>query len=158
MPVFFEGGIVGPECVRLTRTPGCVEPFFLNNVLHLISSRRPLHVQRGKREMAIDLDMLRRLMIKLPPLPEQRESPTYCSRSPARSLPRRRAHEVPSIRATLSAQKRIKNNRHFSRFCIHPLHYRWRNCHAHSCINIGSSNVKAVMLKAKAPLERGGAA
>lgn len=73
MPVFFEGGIVGPECVRLTADTGLCEPFFLNNVLHSYFQSGVLYTfNAGSGEMAIDLDMLRRLMIKLPPLPEQK--------------------------------------------------------------------------------------
>ncbi len=73
MPVFFEGGVLGPGCVRLAADTALCEPFFLNNVLHSYFQSGILYtLNAGSGEMAIDLDMLRRLMIKLPPLPEQK--------------------------------------------------------------------------------------
>ncbi len=73
MPVFFEGGIIGPGCIRLSADTGLCEPFFLNNVLHSYFQSGVLYTLNvGSGEMSIDLEMLRRLMIKLPPLPEQK--------------------------------------------------------------------------------------
>ncbi|HSV96739.1 MAG TPA: restriction endonuclease subunit S [Spirochaetota bacterium] len=73
MPVFFPGGILGPGCVRLSADPAQCEPFFLNTVLHSYFQSGVLYtLNAGSGEMAIDLDMLRRLIIKLPPLPEQK--------------------------------------------------------------------------------------
>lgn len=73
MPVFFKGGILGPGCVRLSVDTGICEPFYLNNVLHSYFQSGVLYtLNAGSGEMAIDLELLRRLMIQLPPLEEQR--------------------------------------------------------------------------------------
>ena len=73
MPVFFPGGILGPGCVRISADPGVCEPFYLNNVLHSYFQSGVLYtLNAGSGEMAIDLELLRRLMIKLPPIPEQK--------------------------------------------------------------------------------------
>ncbi|MBP7603304.1 MAG: restriction endonuclease subunit S [Spirochaetes bacterium] len=73
MPVFFPGGILGPGCVRISADPGVCEPFYLNNVLHSYFQSGVLYtLNAGSGEMAIDLELLRRLMIKLPPISEQK--------------------------------------------------------------------------------------
>jgi len=73
MPVFFPGGILGPGCVKLSADPALCEPFYLNNVLHSYFQSGVLYtLNAGSGEMAIDLELLRRLMIKLPPIPEQK--------------------------------------------------------------------------------------
>lgn len=73
MPIFFSGGILGPGCVRITADPEICEPFYLNSVLHSYFQSGVLYtLNAGSGEMDLDLELLRRLMVKLPPITEQK--------------------------------------------------------------------------------------
>lgn len=65
MPVFFEGGIVSPDCLRLRAVQDRIEPFYLGNVLHYLYRRGDL--ERVKRGDAIDAASLLQLEIAYPP-------------------------------------------------------------------------------------------
>ncbi|MBP7605303.1 MAG: hypothetical protein KBA15_15350 [Spirochaetes bacterium] len=71
MPVFFEGGVVSPDCLRLRAVPERIEPFYCANVLHYLYRRGDL--ERVKRGDAIDAALLLQLEIAYPPPDAQKK-------------------------------------------------------------------------------------
>lgn len=73
MPLSFAGGILAPECVKISVDRSRMEPFFLNNLLHYYYRKGILDSCRlQSEERPIGLDFLKKMLLPLPPLEEQK--------------------------------------------------------------------------------------
>ncbi len=74
MPVFFEGGVLAPGCLRLAARTDSVEPFYLVNVLHYHFRKSSLDaVMAHNGERTVNIQLLKKLPVYLPPLDEQKK-------------------------------------------------------------------------------------
>lgn len=73
MPLSFAGGILAPECVKISVDRSRAEPFYLNNLLHYYYRKGILDTYRMQsEERPIGLDFLKKMPLPLPPLEEQK--------------------------------------------------------------------------------------
>ena len=72
MPVFFEGALLGPGCIRIAPDASVADPFYVCNVLHYLYRGGFLNAVMGG-DGGIDMALLAELPIKLPPMEEQKK-------------------------------------------------------------------------------------
>jgi hypothetical protein len=73
MPMSFAGGVLAPECVRLTPDARRADPFYLNNVLHHFYHDGVMDELRvSSDDTEISTGLLLKLCVPLPPRDEQK--------------------------------------------------------------------------------------
>ncbi len=73
MPIFFAGGVLAPECVKLVPDRKRCEPFYFNNVLHHYYHTGVMDTVRiSAEEKEISLTLLGKLPVRLPSLQRQK--------------------------------------------------------------------------------------
>jgi type I restriction enzyme, S subunit len=73
MPMSFAGGVLAPECARLTVDMRCADPFYLNNVLHHFYHAGVMDELRvNSDDTELGMGLLLKLCVPLPPPDEQK--------------------------------------------------------------------------------------